>query len=556
MDFQEFADNFDTIGPSLAMELMRLDKEKEKEKKASEDNTKPSSSKLGARMLAERNQHGKKTKNRNNHDSDWIDKRVSNKEDRRKASIETEATVENSLTPQSPQEKDEKSTARTNRKKSFAKNVALPSGSVNAASPMSSVTLSQSPLKSKRDKWDRRKETALYEGYSSDSEDSDREEDKKIPAKATSQTNISEARAGKPILNLPWMKKKLQKQEDSDSSSSGWSDAEETPPIAIRKKGDRRDSQSSKTESRFDQKKSPEPKMDSSEESPHLESPGEIPHTKREASSSESPRASEESLRETPQASKESHGAKKESSSEQKKSPNKSSKEKASKRPSKCAEQRNRRRDAKNPLICDEKKRNEFENSREDIAKRQQFEHQRGVEDLWTDDEGASQNQGGPIQGLEVDAERVDKIYEDLLTGFDNSVSRFDDHDDSSDEENDQMDTEWEGIPHPNLKRPIFGPFNERGPLVLSEEEQHEVPFALNRYLLDYQQEGIRFLYRSIVEGEGCILADDMGVYYVKFSIVITIVKYMDSSTNHTFFTFTGLGMYCYVKFGIVITNC
>ena len=41
----------------------------------------------------------------------------------------------------------------------------------------------------------------------------------------------------------------------------------------------------------------------------------------------------------------------------------------------------------------------------------------------------------------------------------------------------------------------------------------HAVPASLNRYLKDYQREGIRFLYSRVVgAGKGCILGDDMGL--------------------------------------------
>ena len=47
-----------------------------------------------------------------------------------------------------------------------------------------------------------------------------------------------------------------------------------------------------------------------------------------------------------------------------------------------------------------------------------------------------------------------------------------------------------------------------------SKEEApfHEVPASINRYLLDYQREGIQFLYSSIVQNKGAILGDDMGL--------------------------------------------
>lgn len=38
------------------------------------------------------------------------------------------------------------------------------------------------------------------------------------------------------------------------------------------------------------------------------------------------------------------------------------------------------------------------------------------------------------------------------------------------------------------------------------------VPYTINRYLRDYQRDGIRFLYEHYTRSTGCILGDDMGL--------------------------------------------
>lgn len=38
------------------------------------------------------------------------------------------------------------------------------------------------------------------------------------------------------------------------------------------------------------------------------------------------------------------------------------------------------------------------------------------------------------------------------------------------------------------------------------------VPYTINRYLRDYQREGVRFLYEHYARSTGCILGDDMGL--------------------------------------------
>lgn len=40
----------------------------------------------------------------------------------------------------------------------------------------------------------------------------------------------------------------------------------------------------------------------------------------------------------------------------------------------------------------------------------------------------------------------------------------------------------------------------------------HQVPASINRYLKEYQREGVQFMYSSVIRGEGCVLGDDMGL--------------------------------------------
>lgn len=47
-------------------------------------------------------------------------------------------------------------------------------------------------------------------------------------------------------------------------------------------------------------------------------------------------------------------------------------------------------------------------------------------------------------------------------------------------------------------------------PLELGDEDR--VPYTINRYLRDYQREGIRFIYNNYIRSTGCILGDDMGL--------------------------------------------
>ncbi|KAM9391874.1 DNA excision repair protein ERCC-6-like 2 [Pholidichthys leucotaenia] len=49
-------------------------------------------------------------------------------------------------------------------------------------------------------------------------------------------------------------------------------------------------------------------------------------------------------------------------------------------------------------------------------------------------------------------------------------------------------------------------------PLELSDVDEDRVPYTINRYLRDYQREGIRFIYNNFIRSRGCILGDDMGL--------------------------------------------
>ncbi|KAM3611776.1 uncharacterized protein V6R79_024098 [Siganus canaliculatus] len=49
-------------------------------------------------------------------------------------------------------------------------------------------------------------------------------------------------------------------------------------------------------------------------------------------------------------------------------------------------------------------------------------------------------------------------------------------------------------------------------PLALSSVDEDRVPYTINRYLRDYQRQGIRFMYSNYIRSRGCILGDDMGL--------------------------------------------
>lgn len=63
------------------------------------------------------------------------------------------------------------------------------------------------------------------------------------------------------------------------------------------------------------------------------------------------------------------------------------------------------------------------------------------------------------------------------------------------------------------------------GSLELSDMTNDSVPYSMNRYLMNYQREGVKFLYQNIFQGNGAILGDDMGKFssFYKHNICICI---------------------------------
>lgn len=121
-----------------------------------------------------------------------------------------------------------------------------------------------------------------------------------------------------------------------------------------------------------------------------------------------------------------------------------------------------------------------------------------------------------------------------LLATDSHAVVRFTGHSNVSNEE-EEVEEEEEGeegtAPICKLQRPSMEGSNREGcaqekphfhssslappgpsePLMLSRSGD-KVPYTINRYLRDYQREGIRFIYDSYVQSRGCILGDDMGL--------------------------------------------
>ncbi|XP_068559957.1 DNA excision repair protein ERCC-6-like 2 isoform X2 [Cebidichthys violaceus] len=91
-------------------------------------------------------------------------------------------------------------------------------------------------------------------------------------------------------------------------------------------------------------------------------------------------------------------------------------------------------------------------------------------------------------------------------------------------EEEEEEEEEEEAVPVSKLMRPGSNHFTQEKPLFPSSvtdtklcvplelSDGDRVPYTINRYLRDYQREGIRFIYNNYICSRGCILGDDMGL--------------------------------------------
>ncbi|XP_077981939.1 DNA excision repair protein ERCC-6-like 2 [Glandiceps talaboti] len=77
--------------------------------------------------------------------------------------------------------------------------------------------------------------------------------------------------------------------------------------------------------------------------------------------------------------------------------------------------------------------------------------------------------------------------------------------------------SDYKGFEDEDMERPHFPGISNCGqkePLILGKQKAQviQVPATINRYLREYQREGVQFLYKHYQIGEGAILGDDMGL--------------------------------------------
>lgn len=80
--------------------------------------------------------------------------------------------------------------------------------------------------------------------------------------------------------------------------------------------------------------------------------------------------------------------------------------------------------------------------------------------------------------------------------------------------------------------------------LELNDVDGDRVPYTINRYLRDYQREGVRFIYNHYIRSSGCILGDDMGLGK-------TVQVKTTSGAKH-FFSFISMIYFVFVSVAVV----
>ncbi|XP_037339055.2 DNA excision repair protein ERCC-6-like 2 isoform X1 [Pungitius pungitius] len=94
------------------------------------------------------------------------------------------------------------------------------------------------------------------------------------------------------------------------------------------------------------------------------------------------------------------------------------------------------------------------------------------------------------------------------------------------DAKEEEEEEEEKAVPVSKLMRPSMNDFSQEKPwfpssvidtrlcvpFELRDVDGDRVPYTINRYLRDYQREGIRFIYNNYISSRGCILGDDMGL--------------------------------------------
>jgi hypothetical protein len=171
---------------------------------------------------------------------------------------------------------------------------------------------------------------------------------------------------------------------------------------------------------------------------------------------------------------------------------------------------------------------------------------QKPNDDLWSDDDAASSK--SYIQDTDNKSTSALNDFDAAIAYINKSPSpvkkkkrnkkqtkkkvrpskEFDDYDSEVDEFADEAALEqklkphfekpkWlsECIPLP-LKNPLAeqdGDGNQEHGQDAAADMKHSIPASINRYLKVYQQEGVRFIYKLLMQGYGSVLGDDMGKY-------------------------------------------
>lgn len=132
------------------------------------------------------------------------------------------------------------------------------------------------------------------------------------------------------------------------------------------------------------------------------------------------------------------------------------------------------------------------------------------IEDLWEDlssEDEATVNPNSPKKTKLQGKKHCTKFLKKPSKVNEATIDVFSSHEEESDEE---KIIALEQKLKPDIENPKLGPPSALEPLVLSDV--YSVPASINRYLQDYQREGVSFLFSHINQKRGAILGDHMGL--------------------------------------------
>ena len=199
-----------------------------------------------------------------------------------------------------------------------------------------------------------------------------------------------------------------------------------------------------------------------------------------------------------------------------------------------------RAKEPRNPIALLERK-NESARAHSSPAENRNVEIENVDEDLWQDSEAEEEgsepettpkkkaaakrkrsSEGDVAKSADNNARNAPRKKRSENGKNDKSRSSLESHRSNgyhSEDSIEQEDADLEHVLIPHFAQPKLGAPSALEPLVLprgdnaDDNDVHQVPASINRYLKPYQREGVAFLYSCVVlRGTGGVLGDDMGL--------------------------------------------